>query len=128
MTADTSRKRSPRPDISPLILMPWLTHASAFGETAGAASAGRCGEGIGEGEVSGEGCGLFASALRHIRLPHAANSEAAEVGMPADQAGGNMKIVRGSEGVKEKGQSSSKVDGFQGGYTQRTSARPSGQN
>ena len=48
--------------------------------------------------------------------------------MPSDQAGGNMKIVRGSEGVKEKGQSSSKVDGFQGGYTQRTSARPSGQN
>src|SRR6266568_9624894 len=75
-----SRQRSPRPEISPLILRPWLTHAGAFGETEGAASAGRCGEGTEEGVVSGEGCGLFASALGHIRHLHAANSEAAELG------------------------------------------------
>ncbi len=116
MTADTSRKRSPRPDISPLILMPWLTHASAFGETAGAASAGRCGEGIGEGEVSGEGCGLFASAYATLDTSMLRTPKPRSRGT-VGQAGGNTKVVQGSDGVKEKGQSSSKVDGLQGGYT-----------
>ena len=102
MTADTSRKRSPRPDISPLILMPWLTHASAFGETTGAASAGRCGEETGEGEVSGESCGLFASALRHIR--HLVRTPKPRSRGTVGQAGGNAKIVQGTESVKEKGQ------------------------
>src|SRR5713226_10439687 len=37
-------------------------------------------EGTGEGEVSGGGCGLFSSALRHIGHLRAANSEATEPG------------------------------------------------
>src|SRR5258708_5885986 len=49
--------------------MPWLTHASAFGETAGAAAAGRWGEGTVDGRASRAYCGLFSSALRHIKTP-----------------------------------------------------------
>src|SRR6266849_2609864 len=59
--------------------MPWLTQAGAFGETGGAAGGCR-GDGTPEGEVSGAGCALFSSALRHIRHVHAANSEATEPG------------------------------------------------
>src|SRR6266852_5167723 len=60
--------------------MPWLTRASAFGETAGAAAAGRRSEGTVDGRASRADCGLFSSALRHIRHLHAANSEATEPG------------------------------------------------
>src|ERR1700674_5095512 len=55
--------------------MPWLSQAGAFGEASAAAAGGCRGDGTPEGEVSGGGCALFSSALRHIRHLHAANSE-----------------------------------------------------
>src|SRR5712692_4797132 len=60
--------------------MPGVTQDGAFGETRGAAAAGRWSEGTVDGRASRADCGLFSSGLRHITRLHAANSEAAELG------------------------------------------------
>src|SRR5712691_1660207 len=86
-----SMKRSSLPKISPLMVIPWLTQAGAFGETGGTlAASARVEEGAPYPGLSVADCGLLSSGFFHIRHLHGAGSAAAELG-PVGQAGGSVR-------------------------------------